>query len=114
MGVFGDTKWKRRLQRLVDQGFTNLDPHFVCAELVFPVMLTCLDLLLVPFFASRTIAIYLSSYRAQTAVARYSYLVYFILIQSMHLTKLAFDQMGNLYSHLLDSRYLIGTELTNR
>jgi hypothetical protein len=163
MGLFGgDTVWRQRLQRVWDQGFARLDFAFFMMQVAFPLILLCLDLLLVPFFLSRTLCLLvqalpslppylcrfyalhgisvrqataaaatglsssstttvtfldyrgLDRYRIETLLSRYAYLAYFVLVQLAALVRMAASAFVRLHNRLRDSRYLIGTELTNR
>lgn len=114
MGLLGENEWKRRWQKFFDQGVTNIDLHFVFLDILSPLMVMCLDHLLVPYFLSRTICFYIQSYEMQTIVTRYSFLIYFLIFKLFDSVKAAFNYFRGFYNQVRDSRYLIGTELTNR
>lgn len=115
MGMFGnDDEWKRRWQRVYDAGVTNIDLHFAFFEIIIPLTFICLDHLLVPFFVSRTMCFYIQSYATQTIVTRYSFLAYFLFFKLFDGLKIVFKYLVGVYNQVRDSRYLIGTELTNR
>ena len=114
MGLLGENEWKRKWLRLFDQGVTNIDIRFVFLEILIPLVIMCLDHLLVPYFVSRTICFYIPSYETQTIVTRYSFLVYFMIFKLFDSMTAVFIYFGGLYNQVRDTRYLIGTELTNR
>ena len=114
MGLLGENEWKRKWQRLYDQGVTNIDLRFVFLDILLPLVLLCSDHLLVPYFLSRTICFYIRSYELQTLVTRYSFLIYFLIFKVFDSVKAGLSYFHGLYNQVRDSRYLIGTELTNR
>lgn len=116
LGMFGDNIWRRKWQRAVDLGILALDPSYILLELIFPIVIICLDYLLTPFFISRLMClfIYSDSYYQQTIVTRFSFLAYFILRQVFKLLVAGMSHIRALHNSVRDARYLVGTELSNR
>lgn len=116
VGVFGETNvWRVRFDICARLGFSRIDLTFILRFIMAPIFLFILDNLVVPYFLARTLGLLLTqSYFLRTALMRYSFLAYF----SYKLQRLVRGHiranLSKAHTEILDSRYLIGTELSNR
>ena len=70
-----------------------------------------------PFFISRTLCLFVlkeRSYALQTLVTRFSFIGYLIGSQMIGLLEWVGKRLIKLHNDIYDSRFLVGTELTNR
>jgi len=114
IGVMGDNIWRRRFDKVMEQGLTRIDTVFILTDIICPIVINMLDLLIIPYFIARIFCFMIQSYSVQTLIIRFSFLVYVLV-------KLIQYGFGTLHSFLVkvhneirDSRSLVGTELTNR
>jgi hypothetical protein len=116
--LIGRNVWRQRFERVIQQGITNIDVVYIIKEIFLPILILLLDHLVIPYFFGRliglVIGIQVEKYTIRTLICRYSFLTYIILklfIWSMY--KL-YNILRKLHNEIRDSRYLLGTELTNR
>ena len=116
MGIFGETPWRRKWQRVYDLGLTNIDLCFFVSELYLPFMNICLEYILTPFFITRTICLFYipNNYSLQTIITRFSFVGYLLVVQLKNLIEIGCKSLIKLHNQIFDSRYLVGTELANR
>lgn len=114
LGLFGETEWQRRINLVFNRGFVNFDGNFVCFQILVPVMIALLDALLVPFFVSRLLCTVVESYQTQTLLVRMAFPSYFLVRILAVVGVRVYVALAKLHNEIRDSRYLLGTELTNR
>ena len=114
MEAFGESEWSRRIRRVLRDGFANFNTAFIITQVLVPLLVPLLDALLVPFFVSRLLCVFVQSYHTQTLISRYVYLAAVGLCLLGWLLRAAVSHLGKVYEQLVDSRYLLGTELANR
>jgi len=83
-------------------------------QLVLPVLTVLMDLLLVPYFMARVGCMFVHDYQTRTVMVRFSYHLYLLLRLAGHLSLQLIRYLSALHQDVRDSRYLIGTQLTNR
>jgi len=105
--------WHRRFQRVFSRGLAGIDARYITVEIIVPAVLFLLDFLLTPFFVARVAGLFVSSYAVQTALVRHSFALYAALRVSAVATDKVCTYVASLYNEIRDSRYLVGTELTN-
>lgn len=114
VGAFGDNIWRQRFDRVLMQGLIHLDASFIAKDIIFPITTTLLDFLIVPYFIAKSLCPFFDTYQSQTLIVRYCFCVYVIaklLLMAVVNAKVA---LIRLHDEFRDSRYLMGTELTNR
>lgn len=104
------------LQQVVRQGFERFQPYFALKDIILPVYLYLLDFVLIPFFASRFLALYLytGSYLHQTICARYAHLVYVGLFAVKYLGLELYHWLVRVHNDIRDTTLLEGAQLANR
>lgn len=112
--MFGDIPLRLQFEQILIRGFAQFDAWSAFIHVIVPVTRRLFDLLLIPFFAARTASVFIQSYLFRTLLVRFSVHIYIGL-------RVLFYAVGHLYQYLVtvhnevrDSRYLIGTKLTNR
>eukprot|EP01041_Mallomonas_annulata_P006604 gene6604-13369_t len=116
LGAFGDNEWMRRFHLVVIRGLTNLDVYFILNKIFFPILIILLDHLVTPFFFARLLGmcIGMNSYVTKTLLVRFSFSFYVFLKLSWWGSLKLYAMLKKLHNEIRDSRYLLGTELTNR
>ena len=123
--MFGDflgIELQNIIDRLTDRWMNRdfhrvLDVKLILLGCVFPITVILLDFLCIPYFLARFFGLLFlppTSYQAKTLMVRFSFVTYFALRVLYMVWGVLFDQAKKWYNDLRDSRYLIGTELTNR
>jgi hypothetical protein len=93
----------------------RLDLWAAIRDVVVPVTIKLLDLLVTPFFIARVLgAVLTSSYGLQTFLVRHSFAAYLASQLAGHVCGALKRQLRAVYEEIRDSRYLVGTELTNQ
>ena len=105
----------RIMERWMNRDFQRmLDVKLIVTSFVWPVTLKLLDYLCTPYLIARVLGLFVSSFIVRTLLVRLCFLAYFaaqiLLVGALH----AHKYLNKWYNDLRDSRYLIGTELTNR
>lgn len=116
VGAFGENYyWLVRFNVCVRAGFVGMDLSFIVRKIMIPIFLYLLDRLIVPYFFARTLGLCLTqSYTLRTLIMRYSFVVYYVSRLIVLGIRFAREYVGRMHTEILDSRYLVGTELTNR
>lgn len=114
MGALGDNIYRARIERVLQQGAAALDAYFVFTSIICPICIALADMLITPYFLARVAgALFTTSYAVQTALIRLSFLAYFLLSLLVHACSQLHRHLVVVYNEIRDSRYLVGTELTN-
>ena len=116
IGVFGENYiWRVRFDRCLRAGFVGIDLPYILREIMAPIFLFTLDRLIIPFFFARTLGLCVTpSYLLRTVLMRFSFLLYFVVRLLMVAASYFRVYIAKTHTELLDSRYLVGTELNNR
>jgi len=115
LGGFGDNEWKVKFERVINQGILGMDLTFVFNEIVFPVLFALGDFIIIPYFISRFIGILITEdYQTRSLLVRYSFMTFALLRIAGHALFNMSTYIRKLHNDIRDSRYLVGTELTNR
>ena len=113
-GLFGDIDLCLRLELILIRGFAQFNALSCLRHVVAPTLLVLCDLLLVPYFCARLACMFLSSYLLRTLLVRFSYHAYVALRVVTYLSYHLAAYLVKLHNEVRDSKYLIGTKLTNR
>jgi hypothetical protein len=116
VGMFGENyPWRIRFNRCIRAGFVGIDLTFILGEIMTPIFLFILDRLVIPFFLARSLGLCITqSYSTRTIIMRFSFLMYFSLRVLVVAGKYLKVYIAKTHTEILDSRYLVGTELNNR
>jgi hypothetical protein len=120
IGPFAGEQFQRIMERLLlhwmNRDFNRLlDVKLIVFGFLAPMIAQLLDYLCIPYFLSRVLGLILdSSYQTKTLLVRYSFLAYFAFRISLLAAAYVYGIFKRWYNDIRDSRYLIGTELTNR
>ncbi len=110
-----DNVWQIRFETVLNRGFVNIDVWYIVSNIIVPVCLSLLDMLVIPFFAARVVgSVFLTSYTHRSLLVRHSFGTYLLLRALMKLGGSCVGLMRKKYDEIRDSRYLLGSELTNR
>ena len=112
--MFGDIDLRTQLEMVIIRGFAQFDAKVTMQRVVVPVTLFLLDLLLMPYALASCACAFTQSYQVRTILLRYCYHANIgaqLLGFGTHRTITA---LVKLYNEVRDSKYLIGTQLTNR
>lgn len=112
--IMGQGIWHVRFTRVLNMGLEGINMTYIIIHIISPIMLYLSDFLVIPFFISKLISYFISSYTIQTLLVRYSFLFYLVFRLLFKLTIVAYGYLIVLYNEIRDTRYLLGTELTNR
>jgi len=113
-GVFGDIELRTQLELIIIRGFAQFDAKHCWDVLVLPTCLVLMDLALVPYFCARFLSMGVQSYTLRTLLVRFSFHSYIILRVSLYVAYHSVRYLVKLHNEVRDSKYLIGTQLTNR
>lgn len=102
------------MELVLIRGFAQFDAALSLQRVVYPVLLRLLDLLLVPYFFARCLCLVTPSYYLRTIILRYCFHVYIAALVFMHAGYHVIGAVIKLHNEVRDSKYLIGTKLTNR
>jgi hypothetical protein len=115
LGGFGENAWRARFERVINQGFLRMDIVFIFNDIVSPVFFTLADFVIIPYFLARLAGVVLDlSYETKSLIIRYSFASFAFLRIAAHTFKDMMAMLTKLHNDIRDSRYLVGTELTNR
>ena len=96
------------------RGFQQFEfQHFV-QKIYLPIVIPLMDLVCIPFFISRCCGMFTESYLVRTLLVRYSMHGYIVARCAWSLLCTLSQYLVNLHNEIRDTRYLLGTELTNR
>ena len=112
--MFGDIALRTDMEMLFIRGFELFDAKHALNSIVFPVVLILLDLLLVPHFLARAACAFVPSYTNRTLMMRYCYHAYIALRLTVFAVHHVVVTLVKLHNEVRDSKYLVGTMLTNR
>jgi hypothetical protein len=98
----------------MNRGVARIETLYILREIFVPTLVKLLDMLVVPYFLARFLSLFVRSYMVQTLMVRYSYATYTAIRATAHLAVYAYHFFITLHNEIRDSRYLVGTELTNR
>jgi len=113
-GVFGDVPLRDELEMLLIRGFAHFDLKLFISRIFLPLLIPLCDVVFISFFAARALGMVLdASYEYRTIYVRYSLHTYLLLKIVIKVSVAAVKYLINLHNEIRDSRYLIGTELTN-
>ena len=112
--MFGENDLRTQMEMTLIRGFAQFDATLCLCRIVWPVTLQLLDLLLIPFFIARIACVLTSSYLLRTIMMRYCYHVYILTILVGYGLRHSVYALIRLHNEVRDSKYLIGTRLTNR
>ena len=113
-GLFGDIPLRLQFEQILIRGFAQFDAWETLIHVIIPVIVKLLDLILVPFFLARTATIFIQSYFMRTLLVRFSLHLYIVLRIVFFVIRQVYTYLVTLHNEVRDSRYLIGTKLTNR
>ena len=111
---FEDDRWKRKFENVINAGLENINMVYITSNIILPIIIWLLDFFLVPYFISKCLSCFTSSYANQTLLVRYSYYIYLMMRIGIFAGKGVYKELVALHDEMRDSRYLVGTELTNR
>jgi len=116
VGALGENPpFRGPIQAAVNAGLLRLDLWAAVRDVVVPVTVTLLDLLVTPYFIARVLgALLTTSYGLQTFLVRHSFAAYMASQLAGHVCGALKRQLRAVYEEIRDSRYLVGTELTNQ
>lgn len=113
-GVFGDTPLRDELEMVLIRGFAHFDLKLFISRIFLPLLIPLCDVVFVSFFVARALGVALdASYEWRTIFVRFSLHSYILLKIVIIVSVAAVKYLVNLHNEIRDSRYLIGTELTN-
>lgn len=113
-GMFGDIPLRLQFEHILIRGFVQFDAYSALRHVLLPVTAFLLDLILVPFFYSRLLCMYVDSYLLRTVFVRYSIHGYIAASALWRVLRTSYAYIISLHNEIRDSRYLIGTKLSNR
>jgi hypothetical protein len=121
LGLMGETfEWKRRFDRVINEGLSGVTFSFIAVELIFPIMTILLDYLLIPYFLGVSVGKissfleYELSFLLQNLFIRYSYSAFLLLRVLYYVGCAATAYTQKKISEVRDTKYLLARELTNR
>jgi hypothetical protein len=112
--MFGDIPLRLQFEQILIRGFAQFDAGTTLFKVVLPVTATLLDFLLVPYFLARVACLFVQSYLLRTVLVRFSIHIYIVMRVLIFAVRHVYTYLTTLHNELRDSRYLIGTKLTNR
>lgn len=99
---------------LLIRGFEQFDAMHAVSTILLPVCVILLDFLLVPHFLARAACVLVPSYLARTLMMRFCYHTYIMIRIAVYVAYRVAVTLVKLHNEVRDSKYLIGTRLTNR
>lgn len=119
IGPFAGEEFQRIMERLIGHWMNRdfnrlLDIKLIVFSFLAPVIVQLLDYLCIPYFLSRLLGLMCKSYQIKTLLVRFSFVTYFALRMSLIAAAYVYGILKKWHNDIRDSRYLIGTELTNR
>lgn len=113
-GVFGDIDLRIQMEMLLIRGIVLFDATNCIQRIILPVMVVLLDFLLVPYFTARVACMFIQSYFLRVILVRYCYHTYIVIRALCYLVYSLTTYLIALHNEIRDTKYLIGTTLTNR
>ena len=112
--MFANDAWRTKLQRVKEDGFSNLNFLFVSREIVGPVLRDLLTAHCIPFVFARGLAPLLHlPLTTQSAIFRFAWLGCLAFFLFAHAVVRAGDWVTELHNSIRDDRYLVGRRLHN-
>ncbi|KAL8129206.1 hypothetical protein V2J09_018361, partial [Rumex salicifolius] len=109
-----DGTWRRKFERVREDGFSRLQGLWVLREIVLPIMMKLLTALCVPYVIAKGVFPVLGyPLLVNSAVYRYAWLGYLSLSLLCFCAKRFHAWFTNLHNSIRDDRYLIGRQLHN-
>ncbi len=105
---------RNHLEMVMIRGFVHFEFRHFMSKVLFPVARPLLDLALIPGFAGRLIGMHVQCYYLRTLLSRFSLHLYVLLRTIIFVVHSLIKQSIALHNEIRDSRYLVGTRLTNR
>lgn len=105
---------------MFNDGLSRVDLPFILRELIAPAFISILDYLLVPYCVAvgigrlSQLTLRPLSYAVQTLILRYSYISFLSLKCMMYIMTGLWQYLHKIYNDIIDSRYLVARQLTNR
>lgn len=113
-GVFANAAWRTKMQRVKEDGFSNLNFVFVVQHILGPVVRDLLTAHCIPFVTARGLAPLLRlPLTTQSAIFRFAPLACLALFLLAHALLRAGDWLTQLHNSIRDDRYLVGRRLHN-
>ncbi len=113
-GMFGDIPLRLQFEQIIIRGFAGFDAGTTLRRVVLPTICALLDFLLVPYFLARAAGMLVQSYLLRTLMVRFCIHAYILLRVTVWAARHLVVYLVTLHNEIRDSRYLIGTKLTNR
>lgn len=114
MAPLVDENWRRKFERVRDDGFSRLRGLWVLREIVSPIISKLLTALCIPYvFAKGVFPIFGYSLIINSAVYRFAWLGCLIFSLLWFCAKRFHVWFTNLHNSIRDDRYLIGRRLHN-
>ena len=113
-GMFGDIPLRLQLEHILIRGFVQFDASNALRKVFLPVTSFLLEMILVPFCCSRLLCMYVNSYLLRTVIVRFSIHGYIALTVLWKVARTSYAYIVSVHNEIRDSRYLIGTKLSNR
>jgi E3 ubiquitin-protein ligase MARCH6 len=111
----GENHWRPIFERVLVQGFWHMNMSMIFREIVFPVLIFLADFVLVPYFVTRLAGVLLDlSYEYRSFLVRFSFIGFAITRCIINGLIELVTILTKLHNSIRDSRYLVGTQLTNR
>lgn len=113
-GVFGEIDLRNHMEMTIIRGFAHFDFLHFMKHVFAPVTIPLLDMVCFPFFISRFAGAFTDNYVIRTALVRFSLHGWITLRLLYSGLKSLVKRIISLHNEIRDTRYLVGTELTNR
>jgi hypothetical protein len=103
------------MEMTIIRGFAHFDFWHFMKQVFLPVTIPLLDMVCFPFFLARFAGIFFpENYVLRTALVRFSLHGWMVLRLLYSGMKNVIQRVISFYQEIRDTRYLVGTELTNR
>ena len=113
--LIDDNALRNNIERVINLGVERINLTFTFREIIFPVLFNTSDFILIPYFFSRLAGVYFDlPYEMKSKLVRLSFVMYLLFRLFVFSMKEIYSILKKKYNDIRDSRYLIGTELTNR
>jgi hypothetical protein len=113
-GFFGEIPLRIQLEAILIRGFSQFDAKTTLEKVVFPIAVFLMDLSFIPYFFAKILTMFIKSYFMRTMLVRFCIHIYIFLRVSFYAIYTSYHYLVVLHNEIRDSRYLIGTQLTNR
>lgn len=114
VGIIGGNDWRVRLERVLNLGFQRIDIQYIFQEIISPVAILVMDLLAFPYTTGKLFSLFSESYSTRSLIMRYSFITFLSLVVAFHAAFYMAKLVKHMHDEFRDSRYLLGTNLTNR